>query len=509
MREVDAYLPCGILEDGFIRAACENCRFEACRFRVAWLGRASYGPRITTITAQNVHKIAAAFEKKSPSHSLLIDLVVADRFAEARIVADAGIHLDREESSYHGGPLYEALRFAAPSRDIDPQSRKDLRALIDRLFELRVPLAQGNANSFFVHWEPEDEAAAVDLARDLVARASASFRFGKGIPGNVGDGGTFLHAAAAHFPLVIEDLLRAGVDPTVESWDGTAAHVVVKRLHHGGDRLVACLRPLLATRKPDADLLGTLLDQIVTPEVGEGAAEQAKGVEEMLPGILAACALLVEAGERVDAPDAQGRLPVDRFLIAMRQSGFALAPGWEEHVDEDGLEDEIYFEKLSFMGSASAQTYAREVVRFLVERGGASPRMLSLAATAHLPFALAFMLEHTKADATAPVNADGDTLLHAALTPAENRPFFSSPMTARTLKLLVDRGCSPEQKNAAGKSAIDLYAGGKKGIPAARRPPIERALGIGKGAKKAPAAKAAKPATKKNAEGEKKAANKG
>ncbi|MDC0744451.1 hypothetical protein [Polyangium mundeleinium] len=228
---------------------------------------------------------------------------------------------------------------------------------------------------------------------------------------------------------MIEELLRAGVDPTVESWDGTAAHVV---------------------------------------------------------------------GERVDTPNARGYLPVDRFLIAMQQSGAALAPGWEDHVDEDGLEDEVYFEKLSFMGSASAQTYAREVVRFLVERGGASPRMLSLAATAQLPSALAFMLDHTKADATAPVNAEGDTLLHAAFTPHENRPLFSSAMTARLLAFLVKRGCSPEQKNAAGKSAIDLYAVAKQNIPAPRRAQIERVLGIGKGAKKAPAGKkAAKPAKKK------------
>ncbi|TKC93044.1 hypothetical protein [Polyangium fumosum] len=65
------------------------------------------------------------------------------------------------------------------------------------------------------------------------------------------------------------------------------------------------------------------------------------------------------------------------------------------------------------------------------------------------------------------------------------------------LAFLVKRGCDPEQKNAAGKSAIDLYAVAKQNIPAPHRAQIERALGIRKGAKKAPAAKkATKPAKK-------------
>jgi hypothetical protein len=442
---------------------------------------------IKTLTPKNCVKEAAAFAAKNPNKTPPLHALIEDgRFDEALLLAERGLYVDqlnyylkfRDKVSESGeSALLAAIKEGAPSSLASKGVKTSAQTLVASLLDHGAPLyGDFSVYNLLASWQPEEDAA-LELVRFLVARC--------GVTGSFRGGVTLLHAAAAaRLPRVIEFLLDAGADPEAEGYGATPAQLALEfHQFHGLDRVDRCLT-LLSAKKGTRDwakdnLFGKMLaSQEYSDPLGDEAAATTKQVFTVFRTILA-------RGERPVGKDAQGNLPLDSFLESMASSAATLdEKAYPTHMEAEG-----------------DQAFARDVALFLIENGGASPRMLPLAAYAHLALLLEELLSREKPAPNAVHGKTKNTLLHEAL----RREEFSGKMTARTIHDLLAYGVDPEAPNGKKKSALDLYATAKRTLRPAWRKTIEAALADGAkaagGATAGAAATAKKPAAKGEGEG--------
>ncbi len=374
----------------------------------------------------------------------LLDLLKDERFDDALVLVESGklVH-DGSKSA-----LLMAIRHGSPSRlaRAEKKNSVDARRLVDAFIAQEAPLYVDELATFlFLSWGPSDEDAAVSLVEELLRHYGAE--------GTFEGGSTLLHAAAcAGLPKLVERLLRAGLDPTKATESGeTPAQLAAAA--HSPAHAAECLRLLLDHGK------GTRLEGSSVVHAILNAARHNHRLEEMnaelAARIIGLCRIALDHGEDLRTKDRFGQMPLDALLTSLDKAGPTF--------------DEASYP--TYMATSDAQIFARDVALFLIDRGGATPETLPLAARAHLALLLEELL---KRDAPAPDATYGKskgTLLHAVL----GRDEFSGEMTARSIRCLLRYGVSPEQRDAKKKTAWDVYTKVKRTLRPAWRKVIEDA----------------------------------